>query len=73
MGAGALAEQLHLFLDSVLHFTAATVYLVVKLLGIARQVRHHEARVGPLCGVFGFMDDQPQPSPRIGSIDEVLE
>ncbi len=73
MRAGAFAEQLHLFLDPVLHLTAATVYFVVKLLGIALQVRHHEARVGPLCGVFGFVDDKALAPPRFCPILEVLK
>src|SRR5919106_2098102 len=78
MSRGAVGEQAQLLLfDAILHLTAGTIELLVKLLGaplLAGQRGHDEPRVGTFGQVLGFANDAPLPGPALlGPVDKILE
>jgi len=56
------------FLDAVLHVASLAIQIVIQRLWIARQIRYHEARIGPLAVVLGLDDDSTFFVPRRGGI-----
>ena len=74
VAGGAVGEELELLLlDAVLHLAAGAVEMVVEITALAREVGHHEARVGALGAVLETRDHAAHAVPGLGAVDEFGE
>ena len=74
VAGGAVREELELLLlDAVLHLAAGAVETVVEITALAREVGHHEARVGALGAVLETRDHPAHAVPGLGAVDEFGE
>jgi hypothetical protein len=74
MATGAVCKQIKLlFLDTVFHFTACAIELIVEKLRFAYQIGHHVTRMTAFVSMFDFNNDAPCPFPAPGSIVKLIK
>ena len=68
MAAGSAGKGVQLFFETVFHFAAGTIQIVIQLVRIAGQIGHEESGIGSLLGVLGLDEDATLAVPRFGAI-----